>query len=186
LPPQRNQKIPGGIVITKTLALLLLLPAWLLQNPKAVAQTSASPSTTTATQSGMDQDIKLFREDIRSKKKQLIASNLKLTDTEATKFWPVYDRYTADLIKINDEKYAVMKEYASNWGSVTDDQAVNMSKRAISVDEQVAQLRTKYIPIFNQAIAGKKTATFFQIERRIQAMIDLQLASQIPLVQDQQ
>jgi hypothetical protein len=189
---KRNQqaapilKSLGGVVTIKTLVLFVTLQACLLQAPRVTAQSASPSAASTTTQSGVDQDIKLFREDIRSKKKQLIASNLKLTDAEATKFWPIYDRYTADLVKINDEKYAVMKEYANNWGSVTDDQAVNMSKRAIGVDEQVAQLRTKYIPMFNQAIPGKKTATFFQIERRIQAMIDLQLASQMPLVQDQQ
>lgn len=154
----------------------------------ARAQAGGSQSTSTATptsQQVRDQDIDLLRKDIRSKKKQLIAANLKLTDAEATKFWPVYDQYTADLVKINNDKYALMKDYADTWGTMTDAQADDLTKRALAVDALVAQLRIKYVPIFNQVLPGTKTATFFQLDRRIQAMIDLQLSSQFPLVQAQ-
>src|SRR5580704_18727808 len=153
------------------------------------AQTSGgTQATSTAapnSQAALDQDIEMLRKDIRSKKKQLIATNLTLTDADATKFWPVYDQYTAELVKINDEKYALIKEYANAWGTMTDDQATGLIDRALAVDEKVAQLRTKYVPLFNKVVPGKTTATFFQLDRRIQAMIDLQLGAQLPLVQDQ-
>lgn len=156
-------------------------------SPSLLAQsaTSTQSQSGTTAQSGVDQDIQLLRQDIRSKKKQMVAANLKLTDTEATKFWPVYDQYTAELVKINDEKYALIKEYADTWGTMTDAQALSLTNRALAVEEKVAQLRIKYVPIFNKVIPGTKVATFYQIERRLQAMIDLQLGSQLPLVQSQ-
>jgi hypothetical protein len=152
---------------------------------QAASGTQAAPATTPSSQAARDQDIELLRKDIRSKKKQLIATNLKLTDAEATKFWPVYDQYTADLVKVNNEKYQLMKDYADTWGTMTDAQAESFTKRSLSVDDQVAQLRIRYVPIFLQVLPGTKTATFFQLDRRIQALIDLQLASQFPLVQEQ-
>jgi hypothetical protein len=148
------------------------------------AATTTQDSSQSA-QAARDQNIEMLRKDIRSKKKQLIAANLKLSDTEATKFWPVYDQYTADLVKINNEKYALIKDYADNWGTMTDAQADSLIKRSLAVDEQVAQLRIRYVPIFNQVVPGTKTATFFQLDRRIQALIDLQLSAQLPLVQAQ-
>jgi len=150
----------------------------------ASTQGSAQGSTQGA-QTLRDQDIELLRKDIRSKRKQLIAANLQLTDAESTKFWPTYDQYIADLVKINNAKYALIKEYADTWGTMTDAQAISLTNRALAVDEQVAQLRIRYVPIFNQVLPGTKTATFFQLDRRIQAMIDLQLSSQLPLVQAQ-
>jgi len=51
------------------------------------------------------------------------------------------------------------------------------------VDESVLQLRLKYIPIFRSALSAKATAQFFQLDRRVQMMIDLQLLGSIPLVQ---
>jgi hypothetical protein len=41
------------------------------------------------------------------------------------------------------------------------------------------------VPIISTVLPGQKTATFFQIDRRIAMLIDLQLASEIPLVQEQ-
>ena len=171
----------------KTLICLLLIAAIsFVYSPLALAQAAAAQGSTASNgQVVSDQDIKLMREDIRAHKKQLVAANLTLTADEATKFWPVYDQYTAELVKINDTKYAAIKEYAEHWGTMTNEQALSLAKRSIGVEESVAQLRTRYIPIFNKVIPGTKVATFFQIDRRLQLLIDAQLASQIPLVQDQ-
>jgi hypothetical protein len=133
-----------------------------------------------------DQDLELLRKDIRSQKKQLVAANLKLTDAEATKFWPVYDRYTADLIKINDKKYGLIQEYADHWGTMTDEQASSILRQWLDVDIAIAQLRQKYAPEVAQVLNGRKTATFFQLDRRISMMIDLQWSSKLPIVQAQE
>jgi hypothetical protein len=79
----------------------------------------------------------------------------------------------------------LIKEYAANFGSLTDAQALSLTNRSLALDEAVAQLRTKYVPIVNKVLPGTKTATFFQIDRRLTTLIDLQVASQIPLVQEQ-
>ena len=127
-----------------------------------------------------------MRADIRSRKKQLIALNLKLTDQEATKFWPVYDRYTADLMKINDKKFGLIQDYADHWGTMTEEQASLFMRQWLDVDIASTQLRQKYVPEVLQVLSARKTATFFQLDRRISMMIDLQLSSQMPLVQAQE
>jgi hypothetical protein len=152
------------------------------QEPAAGTPATASDKNLEA---ALDQNVALLRQDLRSQKKQLIAANLSLTDAEATKFWPVYDQYTAELTKLGDQKYALIKEYGLGYGTLTNEQALGLIKRSLALDEQIAQLRTKYIPIFNQVIPGTKTATFFQLDRRISNLIDLKVASQIPLVQEQ-
>lgn len=157
--------------------------------PASFAQaTSSGTSTASAAkdnQASIDQDVSLLRQDLRSKKKQLIAANLTLTDAEATKFWPVYDQYTAELSKLGDEKYALIKEYAKGYGTLSNDQALSLLNRSLALDEKITQLRAKYVPIVNKVLPGTKTATFFQMDRRITTLLDLQLASEIPLVQDQ-
>jgi hypothetical protein len=173
----------------KPIILVALSAAFLVFAPNAKAQSQAQPASaqqpSATTQQELDKDVNLLRQDIRAKKKKLVAANLTLTTDQATKFWPVYDQYTSDLVAINNEKYNVIKDYAANWGTMTDDQAIALANRALAVDQQVAQLRIKYVPIFNKVVPGKVTATFFQLDRRIQAMIDLQLMAQLPLVQAQ-
>ncbi len=149
--------------------------------PAAHAQATASKDSQTVT----DQDVKLLRQDLRSQKKQLIAANLTLTDAESTKFWPVYDQFSAEMTTLADQKYALIKEYAQSFGSLTDAQAQSLLDRSLALDQAATQLRIKYVPIVNKVLPGTKTATFFQMERRISALIDLQVAAQIPLVQDQ-
>jgi hypothetical protein len=155
----------------------------LILSSSARSQTPAQTPANNSGQKSVDQDIDLMRKDIRSEKKQLIAANLQLTDTEATKFWPIYDQYTAELVKINDAKYAAIKEYAENYDTLTDDKAISLGRQILGVDQAVAQLRLKYIPIVNKVISGKKTALFFQLDRRLVMMIDLQLAADLPIVQ---
>ena len=116
----------------------------------------------------------MLRKDIRSQKKQLMAQNLKLTDTDATKFWPIYDQYVSELSKIKNPQYAMFQEYADRFGTLNDDQAASLLKRLLDVDTAVTQLRAKYLPIVSKAIGGKKGATWAQLDRRIQMMVDLQ------------
>src|SRR5579864_4299312 len=96
----------------------------------ALAQ-DAAPQPETGPVSGQvssDEDIKLFRKDLRSLKKQIIAANMDLTDTEAEQFWPIYDSYTAELVTIMDKKYALLNEYARNYTSMTNEQAESYIK----------------------------------------------------------
>jgi hypothetical protein len=171
-----------------TLAVLVLIGVSAIGSPRVVAQDASSQSSTAADSTAdalTDQQLALLRKDIRSIKKQLIAANLTLTDTEATKFWPLYEQYSADYGKINDTRTAIIKEYSDGYGTLTDDQADNLIRRWLDTDIAASQLRQKYVPIMQKVLAGKKAATFFQLDRRISMMIDMQLTSQLPLVQSQ-
>ena len=165
----------------KMMMVLVLGSVSFFAAPAAHAQAAATKDSQTVT----DQDVKLLRQDLRSQKKQLIAANLTLTDAESTKFWPVYDQFSAEMTTLGDQKYALIKEYARSFGSLTDAQAQSLLDRSLALDQAATQLRIKYVPIVNKVLPGTKTATFFQMERRISALIDLQVAAQIPLVQAQ-
>ena len=131
------------------------------------------------------QDLDLLRKDLRSKRKQLIATNLQLTEAEATEFWPVHDQYVTELIAINDKKFGLIQEYADNWGKMTNEQSLSFIRQWLDSDIATAKLRQKYVPIVSKVLDGKKSATFFQLDRRIAMMIELQVSSQMPLVQSQ-
>jgi len=168
------------------LAMSVLATAALLnaQQPapaSAPASASANPSKVTAEQVN-DANLQLMRQDIRAERKKIVAANMPLTETEATKFWPLYDRYISETIKVNDARYALIKEYAQNYGTTTAEQADSMIKRWITFDQDNTQLRLKFIPEFEKVISNQKTALFFQIDRRLGMMIELQLAQQVPLL----
>jgi hypothetical protein len=144
----------------------------------AQANQGANPGPNTS----IDTDIKLLREDIRSERKQLVAANLPLTDTEATKFWPIYDQYAAEVWKVGDARVALIKEYVQSYDTMTDAQANDFMNRLAAIELQFSALLTKYVPIFEKVISAKKTARWYQIERRLDVLIEVQFAADIPMV----
>jgi hypothetical protein len=153
------------------------------QQPQQPAQ--SGPSDKVTAEQVNDANVQLMRQDIRAQRKKIVAANLPLTETEATKFWVVYDQYIGETIKINDGRYALLKEYAKNYESMTEDQCDAFIERWLGSDNDETQLRLRFIPEFQKVISHKKTAMFFQIDRRVSMMLNLQLAGQVPLAEPQ-
>src|SRR5271170_6438334 len=128
-----------------------------------------------------DEDIILLRKDLRAMKMQVIGQNMSLSDTEAQKFWPIYNHYVKDLHEVNNQKYALLKQYAEMWATMTDEDALIYVRHWLEADGEAQALRLRYVPVVSQVLPGKKAATFFQLDRRLNMIIDLQLFSQIPL-----
>jgi hypothetical protein len=186
-PPRvLHHRETGGCMIRKSTVAALALGGFLFAGQALLAQKgtaqNAQPVADRETPASLDEEIALMRSDLRSNRKKVIAANMKLTPDEAQWFWPTYDQYIDELVNINKAKYDLIKEYMQNT-NMTDEQADSLSKRWVEVDESVSQLRLKYIPIFRKVLSAKGTAMFFQLDRRVQMMIDLQLASSLPLVQ---
>ncbi len=186
-PTERSDDFELEEKVMKKNALVLLAVALLLgsvamfgqaQQPASQAPAANAQQPNTAS----DKDIEMLRQDIRDQRKQIVAMNLPLTADEATKFWPVFDQYRKDAIKPNDERWAVIKEYAASYDTMSDTQAQSLMKRANAVDEQLLALRMRYVPIFEKVISPKKTALFYQIDRRVDLLVNLQLSSVIPMV----
>ena len=160
----------------------ILFPALALVFAVAAPNRTAVAQRETATGVDVEKDIALLRKNLRSEKKKIIAANVPLTETEATKFWPVYDQYAAEMATNNDEFYALIKDYAANQKTLTDQQAIDILKKWNDIQLRVIQTRQKYIPLVEKVISGRKAALFFQIDRRLYALMDLQTTSAIPLL----
>jgi hypothetical protein len=147
------------------------------------SKTMAEPAPAQQDKGISDQDIQMPRKNLRSQRRQVIAANMKVTDAEAEKFWPLYDQYVSELVKINNTKYDLIKQYLQAQGNLTDAQADSAVKQWIGIDQSVSGLRLKYVPAFRKVLSAKNTALFYQLDRRVQLMIDLQLASALPLAE---
>ncbi len=144
------------------------------QGQQITVQRVFSPTVT-------DEDIALLRKDVRAMKMQVIGQNMSLSDAEAEKFWPIYKHYADDLHEVHNAKYALLKQYAETWATMTDQDALIYVRHWMEVDAEAQALRLKYVPTVTQVLPGKKAATFFQLDRRLSMIVDLQLFSQIPL-----
>jgi hypothetical protein len=177
------------LAATVAMCLLVCLNA-VAQDPSSqpaksqITSESAPPGTSTkgdAVDGLSDQDLQLLRKDVRSLKKQIVAINMDLPDTEAEKFWPIYDQYTAEMTRIYDSELALMQEYSQTYETMTGDQAETYLRKRAAVEESITQLRLGYIPVFRKIVTGRETTLFFQRDWRLGLMIDLQLAK-VPLI----
>ncbi len=171
------------------LLLAIALAGLMLAGPPLAAQTSATPTlppiTAAADHALTAADLEIIRTELRGDKRTKTAETLALTDAEAARFWPIYDRYVTELTAINNKKYGLIQEYSENYGHYSDAQAIAFITRWLDVDIRAAKLRSKYVPIVGKVLPGNKTASFFQIDRRLTMLINLGLASQLPVLQTQ-
>src|SRR6266496_1141655 len=181
-----QRKVTTTLFIAGTLALVLS------RGRQSVAQAADSqtsrrlrssdrPAVLDDTQWSADDDMQMLKTDLKSQKKQIVAANMNLTDAEAEKFWPVYDRYAADLANIYDTKLGLVEEYFENYKTMSGEEAESYIRRRAGVEEDVMQLRLQYVPELRKVLSGRETALFFQIEWRLDLMINLQLA-QAPMI----
>jgi hypothetical protein len=172
-----------------TLAALAFIGACGFGSPKMLGQDKSSKvvaADVINSDTAIDTQFLLLRKDIRSAKKQLVAANLTLTEDEAARFWPLYEQYSTDLGEVTDTRIALIEEYAREYGTLTDEQADSLTRRWLDTDISAAQLRQKYLPILRKVLPAKKAATFFQLDRSISMMIDVELTSRLPLMQSQE
>jgi len=172
----------NALVVTLMLVAFATTNSALAQNSSSAGKDMAKSSTANdASQPNTDDFIELLRKDVRSQKKQIIAENMDLSDVEAEKFWPVYDRYTAELSRIYDTKIALLNDYSENYSSMTGEQAENYIRKRAEVEQSIMELRLKYIPAFRKVLSGRETALFYQLDWRLGLAIDVELV-QVPLI----
>jgi hypothetical protein len=151
------------------------------KTPTASAQDQQVTVQRIITPTVTDEDIALLRKDLRAMKMQVIGQNMPLSDVEAQKFWPIYNHYVKDLQEVNNQKYALLKQYAEMWETMSDEDALIYVRHWLEADGEAQALRLRYVPVVSQVLPGRKAATFFQLDRRLNMIVDLQLFSQIPL-----
>ena len=169
----------------KILGAAALLAVCLIPGPVLAQAAPAGPPIASATRPLTAADLADLRAALRASRKQTVAQTLRLTPEEATRFWPVYDQYTADLIKINDSLYQLVAEYANTYGKYDDKAATSFITRWLDIDVRTTSLRASYVPRVGKVLPGIKATTFFQIDRRMAMTIDLKIASQLPILQAQ-
>jgi hypothetical protein len=133
-------------------------------------------------QSGaVDSYIESVRADIRADKVAIIGQAMRFTDKESKIFWPIYRKYEAEMTTLNDERISLAKSYADKFAALTDADAKSLTDRALEFDANRVALHKKYVAEFRKAgLSSTTVAKFVQLEHRLDLLIDLKLASELP------
>lgn len=139
-------------------------------------------ATSAAAQQEPSANMQIVAEKIRADKKLLVAANMDLTEAEAAKFWPVYDAYQVDLQVLAKRTIALIESYAGSYQSMTDEAADKLLTEMLAIEKDRTGLLDKYRGKFAATVSARKVARYYQIENKIRAIVNYELADQIPLV----
>jgi hypothetical protein len=163
------------------LALLVFIPCASAQDKTQPAKTGA-PASANAQKKNIQEYIELLRSDVRQQKAEMMGAVMQLSAADAAKFWPIYGEYDAELTKVNDLRVANIQEYARTYSALTDEKADELIQNAMAYEKQRSELLAKYYDRVKQALGAVTAARFVQVEHQLLLIIDLQVASSLPIV----
>jgi hypothetical protein len=170
------------------LAMAFILPMLAASPGRAQTKTqttemSAAASTAAdAKEKNMQAYVDLLRRDVRQEKAEIMGAVMVLSADDAAKFWPIYSEYDAVLTKLNDQRIENIKEYARNYAQMTDEKADELIQKSLAYQKQRAELFAKTYDRVKQAVGAITASRFAQVEHQLLLIIDLQIASSLPLV----
>ncbi len=129
-----------------------------------------------------DENIALLRSESQKSRNTIIDENMILNAEEKAAFTPVYNAYTAAQQEINGRRVQILKEYSQTVKDMTGETAHDLSVRLFKEDGELIALKQKFLPDFEKAIGAKKTARFFQLDNRLAMVMNLQVASEMPII----
>jgi len=136
-----------------------------------------------AAASSIESDIELLRTDLKADKVDIVKEALHLDAAKSDAFWPVYRKYQAELDALGDKRLALIKDYAANYDQMTDAKAKTMVKQALDLQTQRTALLKKHYGNFEKVLGSIEAAKLVQVEHLIQALIDVQMAAEMPLIE---
>jgi hypothetical protein len=128
--------------------------------------------------------IQLLRADLKTSKRALIKESMQLDEKQAAVFWPLYNQYDVEQARLGDQKLALIQDYAHDFLTMTDDKANQLANRALELDDQRQTLRRKYYDLLKKALPTVLVVRFFQLEGQLQLILDLQIASNLPIIEE--
>jgi hypothetical protein len=127
-------------------------------------------------------EVELVRSVVQTERKAIVAENMNLTEAESEAFWPVYNEFEAATRKVGDRRVKVLTELAQNFETLTDEQAEDLLKQSFQFQRERVKVRESFMKKFARVLSGKQLARFYQIDSKIDTVIDFDIARSVPLV----
>ena len=148
--------------------------------PKAQAPTAAAEPD--SRELNMRAYVELLRSDVRAQKVAILTELMEFNEKEDAAFWPIYREYDVELSKINDDRVALIQQYAQNYEAMTDQVADKLAQGVLDLEARRHALKMKYYDRVKTALSPKMAARFLQVENQLLMIIDLQISAALPVV----
>ena len=160
--------------------LLAAVAVVVLSGGLAAAQTAAPDAAKVRAE--VDKAIETMRKDARAGKADILGKTLALNSTQAAAFWPVYKQYEAELATVNNDRLAIIQDLAEHFDALDDAKAKALLDRQVALEDKKLALVKKYKDEMLKVLPAKTVARFLQVDSRLNKLVELAVASEIPLV----
>jgi len=143
---------------------------------------SIAQAQDTASQSSSSQQ-RLDIAAARAQRKAIVGQNMYLTEPQAKVFWPLYDAYERRMDKIEDRHIREINNYVASYKNLTDASANQKLDEVLSIQQARLQTQQEYVPKFRAVLPGVLVTRFFQIDNKLRAMVQCNIAQIVPLAQ---
>jgi len=174
----------GALSVLIVSCLLARVQAKSQPRPQSTQEQSAQSAPADAKEKNIQEYITLMRSNVRDEKSQIMGAVVQLSIDDAAKFWPIYSQYDAELTKLNNLRVENIQDYAKNYSQMTDAKADELIQRSLDYQKQRGELLAKYYQVMKQSLGAITAARFLQVEHQLLLIIDLQIASSLPIVEE--
>ena len=128
----------------------------------------------------IDSTIAVARANMRADRTTIITTGMNFTDKEGAAFWPIYRQYEYERSRVDDRRAAVIKQYTQKYPKLTDAEAKAMAEQMLDCESRLAELKKKYYKKFNKVLPALTVTKFFQLDRRIDLLMDMNVEVSLP------
>lgn len=128
--------------------------------------------------------LEVSREVLKTEKKALIAEVMQFSSEESQVFWPLYNEYEQKKYEVNTRYFNLIQQFAENYENMSDEVAVDIINKFLGIEMELAKLKSTYAKKFQKILTPQKTIRYIQAENKIKALIDAELALQIPFLEE--
>jgi hypothetical protein len=179
-----QKRIMVCVGLSALVAFGLLVRVQAKAQPQSTQESSAQSTAADAKEKNIQEYIELMRSNVRDEKSQIMGAVMQLNVDDAAKFWPIYAQYDAELTKVNNLRVENIQDYAHSYSQMTDAKADELIQRSLEYQKQRGELLAKYYQVMKQSLGAITAARFLQVEHQLLLIIDLQIASSLPIVEE--
>lgn len=180
--PNRRRPRPAANASIRSLGLLGAVAALALMSQR-VSVADDAPPIVNEKFTNLAPAIKMLRTEVGQDRRDIVAAAMMLTPSEGQTFWPLYDQYRADERKLGDRRVRLISDFIANRDSMSEEQAEKLTKEALAIESSRINVKQDYVAKMSKVLSARTVARFFQIDNKLDVVVDAELAARIPLIQ---
>lgn len=165
-----------SILLVGTVALCSLLSP-------AMSPAADAPPIVNEKFTNLEPGIKMLRAEVGQDRRDIVAAAMLLTPSEGEIFWPLYDQYRAERHQLGDRKVRLITDFMADRESMSEEQAAKLTQDALAIEKKKISIQEEYVSKMSKVLSARTVARFFQIDNKLDTVVDAALAGKIPLIQ---